>query len=96
MIQQTSRMAYSDIKPELGKRQQEVYELLKESSLIGVNMTNLEISDCLGRAINTITPRIGELREKGLVKESEKRMCKVSGRHAIACTATGNYQSTLF
>ena len=34
--------------------------------------------------INTITPRIFELRQKGLVVEHEKRKCTITGHPAIA------------
>ena len=77
--QQTSLWAYQEIQATLAPRQQQVYEALKRSE----GMTNGELSSFLNVPINSITPRIFELREKGLVREKEKRICKSSGFRAI-------------
>lgn len=79
-MQDTSIEAYHGIQPKLGGRQSEVLELLSKVK----NATNSEIAKELGRSINTITPRTNELREKNLVEEDERRMCRVTGRNAIA------------
>lgn len=79
MYQPTSILAWRrEIQPHLGERQEVVLEALKG------DMTNLEIAEKLGVGINTITPRIFELRKMKLVRESHKRKCKISGRTAIA------------
>lgn len=81
MLQQTSLFAYyTEIKPTLGERQKVVFEELKKSG----QMTNSEIAASLHAPINTITPRVHELRKMGLVKEWGKRVCKVTGRTVIA------------
>lgn len=96
MIQETSKTAYIEIKPELGQRQEEVLNLIKDYTLKGKNLTNTEIGKILERPINAITPRTNELVKLGLVKESEKRRCNVTGRTAIAWSVIGNYQIILF
>jgi len=80
LIRQTSLEAYSRIKKELGKRQQEIYD----GFLGNGSCTNLELSKFLGIPINQITPRTNELVKQGYVKEYEKRKCSVSGRNAIS------------
>ena len=79
-VRQTSIEAYSRIKKELGKRQQEVYD----GFLGNGTCTNLELSRSLGIPINQITPRTNELVKLGFVAEVEKRVCGVSGRKAIS------------
>ena len=90
MIQDTSRHAYKyDALPTLGERQLLVYnELLKAD-----NLTNLEMAKRLGIEINTVTPRTNELVKLGLVTEDCKRVCRISGRTAIAWRAI---KETLF
>ena len=79
-VKQTSIEAYSRIKKELGKRQQEVYD----GFLGNGTCTNLELSRLLGIPINQITPRTNELVKLGLVTDVEKRECGISGKKAIA------------
>lgn len=91
-VQETSRIAYAqDVFPTLGDRQHEVYEILKTAQ----SLTNSEISVLLDKPINTITPRVFELRHLGLVKEDKKRFCSITGRTAIAWKLVGK-SSTLF
>jgi len=78
MIQQTSLLAYESIVLELGQRQTMVYRQLMKCPA-----TNLELSRITGLPINSITPRVHELRKRGLVKRSKIRNCGVSGRKAI-------------
>lgn len=79
MIQETSRTAYHDIKPELGDRQKMVYDELVKLG----DATNTEIASSLHIPINAVTPRIFELRQKGHVSEGGKRTCKITGRTVI-------------
>ena len=89
-IQPTSLQSYyTEIKPHLGDRQKVVLEEIKK----GGNMTNNEIAASLGVQINTITPRVHELRKLGLVIEGVKRVCRVTGRTVIAWEAV---RETLF
>jgi predicted transcriptional regulator len=79
MIQTTSVLAYYSQLQTLGDRQIEVYKKLKEMG----SATNNELAHALGKPINTITPRVFELREKGIVEECMKRACNITGRTAI-------------
>ena len=79
-IQQTSIEAYRDIQESLGDRQKRIYVLIKSLG----SPTNKEISTFGGIEINCVTPRTNELVKKGLVQECKKRICKISGRTAIA------------
>lgn len=72
---------FTEIKPDLGKRQNQV---LKVIALNPQGLTNSEIADRLNWPINTVTPRVYELRKDfGVVKEKERRECSVTGRRAI-------------
>jgi len=74
VIRETSLRAYLEIKPSLGKRQLEVLNALKELKIA----SNTQIADYMNRPINTITPRINELRGKGLVVCSHKGICPIT------------------
>lgn len=63
-MQDTSLDAYRTIKDQLNPRQQKIFDQLQISG----SCTNEKLSDLLSLPINQITPRILELREKGLVK----------------------------
>lgn len=63
--QQTSLFAYIEVKPTLGDKQKIVYEALKKFD----HMSNQEIAEYLGWEINSITPRVLELRKMGYVRE---------------------------
>ena len=80
-MQPTSLEAYEEIKKTLGTRQLRVLEKLDYNPTA---MTNTELSYAMDWPINTITPRIFELRAKGLVIEHEKRKCSITGRMAIS------------
>lgn len=81
MVQTTSLISYESIKKTLGRRQLCVLEKLDYNPTA---MTNTELSFALDWPINTIVPRIFELRQKGLVIEHQKRKCNITGRTAIA------------
>src|SRR3954470_9313503 len=83
-VQSTSRLSYArDAFPVLGDRQHEVYEAIRNAS---GSLTNSEIAEAIGNPINTVTPRVFELRGLGLVKEDIRRSCSITGRTAIAWT----------
>ena len=74
--QNTSVEAYfNNVLPTLGDRQRVVYKALNES----LNLTNSELAVELDWPINTVTPRVNELRKKNLVVEAGKRICRVTG-----------------
>lgn len=66
MIQQTSIEAYEIIFDDLGSRQKVVYEIIEEYN----NVCNQDISMILGLPINSVTPRVKELRDMGFVVQS--------------------------
>ena len=79
-LAQTSLFAYrAEIKPTLGERQRAVYEALKTRA----NFTNCEMATWLSAPINTITPRMGELRKIGLVRSAGVRKCNITGRNVL-------------
>jgi len=63
MIQETSRLVFEEVKYNLGDKQKVVYNALK--CLKTAN--NQMIGRKLGWQINSVTPRVKELREKKLV-----------------------------
>lgn len=80
-VQETSLFTFMhEVQPTLGERQKAVYEALRTRQ----SFTNRELATFLGWEINTITPRVLELRKKGLVRKSGIRMCSETGRRAIA------------
>jgi DNA-binding MarR family transcriptional regulator len=61
MIQQTSMMAFlTDVKPKLNQKQHEVYRAIEQYGPI----TNKQLAEVMNRPVNTITPRVLELRQK--------------------------------
>ena len=66
MIQKTSITAYNEIKPKLGQMQQIVLNVISGAP----NISNLEIARSLGWPINSVTPRVKELRDMDLVEDA--------------------------
>lgn len=79
-VANTSILAYTDIKENLGDRQKAILDIITHLG----TCTNSEITKYSGITINRVTPRVLELREKGLVVLYTKRECKVTGRLAMA------------
>jgi hypothetical protein len=75
VIQETSLDSWRQI-TDLGDRQRKVYNIIK----IYPGLCNRQYSEILQRPINTVTPRVKELRVMGLVKEGEKKYDKVTNR----------------
>lgn len=83
MIRDTSIRTYlNEIAPTLGARQIAVLEAFENST--DEDMTNMEIAKNIEREINTVTPRVHELRQYGILVESRLRPCRVTGRMAHA------------
>lgn len=81
MIQNTSIDAYRfDVLPRLGERQQIVLRALRTSSKPRCNQ---ELADYLDQPINTVTPRVNELVEKGLVEEAYRDIYQKTNRRVI-------------
>ena len=62
-VQQTSLEAYDMVVDDLGRRQQEVYNVIDEYR----NVCNQDIAMILCLPINSVTPRVKELRDLGFV-----------------------------
>ena len=78
MMQQTSLLAWLEVQPKLGDKQRIVLSALKEKP-----MCNQDLAAKLSWPINTITPRIMELRQKKLVVEHNKARSRETGRLVI-------------
>lgn len=78
-VQTTSIISLYSILDELGDRQKEVLVCLKHIQ----PCNNLMISRYLNLPINSITPRIKELREKGLVIKHHTGACPITKRASI-------------
>jgi hypothetical protein len=79
MIQETSLKAFREILPELGHRQLEVLRVIYNQ----VTANNNIISKILKLPINSVTPRVNELRKKGLVIMSTVSPCPFTGKSTI-------------
>lgn len=100
-MQPTSLLAYfSEVLPDLGDRQMEVLRVFIQNT--AMDFTNTELSDELDRPINTITPRVYELRGLGkknplkdnpLLVESQTRECKITRRQAKAWAINPDWRS---
>ena len=80
----TSREAAKAIQPRLGALQQVVLTCLRTHP---DGLTEREIENLLWRDGNTIRPRLVELRDRGLVKDSGKTRPSPSGRASIVWVA---------
>ena len=65
MIQQTSLTAYELMRDKLSRKQRDVYCFLEGA---GQPLSNREIAEGMEWEINTVTPRVLELRSLGLVE----------------------------
>lgn len=80
-VRGTSREAYfTDVKPKLGQKQQRVLDALKRAKR---PVCNQEIAEHLNQPINTITPRVNELVEKGLAEEATRDVYPKTNRRVI-------------
>ena len=79
MIQETSLEAYSDIAPELGTMQNMVYNVLK----VYPDSSNHDLSRILSKPINSVTPRVKELRDKGLVVCSGHKTDEITSKRVM-------------
>ena len=82
MIQPTSLEAYHVLKPKLGSMQNLVYNFLQ----LHPNSSNHDISHALMKPINSITPRVKELRDKGLVIMNGYKIDEITNKRVIRWT----------
>lgn len=80
-VQDTSLDAYyGEVKPKLGEKQQRVLNVIRSARR---PVCNQEIADWMNQPINTITPRVNELVEKGLVEQAAKEIYPKTNRRVI-------------
>lgn len=86
MIQETSLEAYEQIKDKIGERHQLILNALKILNDKGEDATDYELAVYLGQQDpNYVRPRRYELVNKfKLVGFSQKRICSVTGKMALA------------
>jgi len=86
MIEQTSLTAFEEIKPKISARHQIILNALKDLNNKGEDATDYELAVYLGYSDpNFVRPRRYELVNKfKLVGLSEKRICSISGKMALA------------
>ena len=88
-IQETSREDYHDSEKTRSKVGRAILQALENSEISRCGMTNKEISDQVGRPINTITPATLSLRNKGMVVRNPRyekgiRPDRSTGKRAIS------------
>lgn len=85
MLQQTSLLAYhNDVRPTLGQKQARVLNAIKALG----TACNQEIADYLHLPINSVTPRVFELRALGKVEMDRKDLYPATNRTVIFWRAT--------
>ena len=72
----TSLTAFADILENIGERQMQVLKAFRKIQ----PASNLMISKYLGLPINSITPRVKELREYGIVIQDKVDTCEFTKR----------------
>ena len=79
MIQKTSLEAYRILEPQLGFHQETVYTMIEQNP----NCCNHDLSSLIGWEINRVTPRVKELRDKGLIICSGHKMDLSTNRRVM-------------
>ena len=72
----TSLLAYAEVLDTLSERQTQVYIKIREMK----SCNNVMIAETLHLPINSITPRVNELRKKHIVMMDKKDICPFTGR----------------
>jgi len=83
MIQNTSIDAWVELQPELGTMQNMIFNIIK----IYPGSSNLDISRITDKPINSVTPRVKELRDRGLVILSHYKTDRITNRKVMCWTA---------
>lgn len=78
-VTSTSLEAFEEVKKNLGERQTLVYKYLERLG----PATNKMLARVIGLEINSVTPRIHELRKKRLVGYDHTDKCRITGRKAL-------------
>jgi DNA-binding Lrp family transcriptional regulator len=79
MMKNTSLEAFMSIRVDIGKRQLEVYKIIKKFQPIN----NREIAKRSCLPINSVTPRVKELRDKGIIRKHGIAIDTKTNRKAI-------------
>jgi len=78
-MRDTSLLAYADVLEQLGERQKEVFRVLRELK----TANNTMIAEKIGLPINSVVPRIYELRKMGVVIFYKKDLCPITNKKTI-------------
>lgn len=78
--QATSGAAFGDMQQVIARKQAEVLRVLRAAGAASAGYNNRQLASILGWPINTVTPRVLELREQGKVVLAEKRPDNMTGR----------------
>lgn len=78
--QSTSASAYADVRGIVARKQAEVLRLLTSAGSGSEGYNNRQIAKILNWPINTVTPRVLELREQGKVVLAGRRVDHYTGR----------------
>ena len=78
-MQDTSLSAYGEAKEKMGAHQSQVHYIIRQKG----DISNLDIARLLNWPINSVTPRVKELRDKGLVEEAYRDIHPETGRRVI-------------
>ncbi len=73
----TSYIAFEEVLCSLGDRQKLVLSVYKS---LNKPLNNLQVSKFLNLPINSITPRVLEIRSKGLITYHHTGACPITGR----------------
>jgi DNA-binding IclR family transcriptional regulator len=81
MTRSTSTLSYHALK-DSGQQQTQVGQILNclDAQERSTNLTLKEISRLTGLEINAVSGRVNGMKKEGLVFESPKRKCRVTGR----------------
>jgi predicted transcriptional regulator len=75
-VQVTSLISYYEVLNTLSRRHKEVLLAMKHLGIAN----NLMVSRCLNLPINSVTPRMNELRHKGIVIYYDTHACPITKR----------------
>lgn len=95
-VASTSIETYHDLRDDgMLSRQQQI---IVDAIAVGRSYSLQELVKATGLAINTVSGRCHELRERGVLELGPTRPCGVSGRsiHPVRLAATGDAQGALF
>jgi len=78
-LRTTSLLAYAEALENLGARQKQILKTIDKIE----PCNNLMISRYTGLPINSVTPRVYELKRKGLIKELKVGECPITKRRTL-------------